>query len=75
MQRVYKDLFGKEALVKRVHAGLECSVFKSAYPHLDIISIGPSIFFAHTPGEKVNIGTVKESWDFLVETLKHVGEK
>ena len=75
MQTVYTGLFGREPKIKMVHAGLECGAFKASHPHLDIISIGPSIFFSHTPDERVNIATVKEFWDFLTEVLKTIGEK
>jgi len=75
MQTLYTHLFGKAPETKMVHAGLECGALKATYPHLDIISIGPSIFFTHTPDERVNIETVKDFWRFLEETLKNISEK
>ena len=38
---------------------------------LDIISVGPNIFGAHTPEERMEIWSVKETWDWLLEILKN----
>ena len=39
----YKELFGKDGVVQVVHAGLECSVILGKYPHLDVVSLGPTL--------------------------------
>jgi dipeptidase D len=75
MKEVYNNKFGKVPEVKAIHAGLETGIISQSYPHLDMISFGPTISFPHSPGEKVNIETVKKFWDFLVETLKNIPEK
>ena len=75
MKEVYNKKFGKVPEVKAIHAGLETGIISQAYPHLDMISFGPTISYPHSPGEKVNIETVKKFWDFLVETLKSIPEK
>lgn len=75
MKEVYNKKFGKVPETKAIHAGLETGIISQAYPHLDMISFGPTISFPHSPGEKVNIETVKKFWDFLVETLKNIPEK
>jgi dipeptidase D len=36
-----------------IHAGLECGLFKTAYPHWDMVSFGPTIKFPQSPDEKV----------------------
>ena len=69
-EKVYKDLFQKEADVKAIHAGLECGLFLHKYPKLDMISFGPTIKGAHTPEERIRIDTVEKFWLFLVELLK-----
>jgi dipeptidase D len=69
-EKVYKDLFQKEAEVKAIHAGLECGLFLHKYPQLDMISFGPTIKGAHTPEERIRIDTVEKFWLFLVELLK-----
>ncbi len=68
----YKRLFGKEPVVRAIHAGLECGLFLEKYPHLDMISFGPTIRGAHTPDERLEISTVQKFWDLLVEVLRNV---
>jgi len=75
MSRIYKDMFGKTPEIKAIHAGLECGILGGSYPHLDMISFGPTIRYPHSPDEKVNIESVKKFWDFIVETLKHIPVK
>ncbi len=72
MADVYHKLYGKPAVVKVIHAGLECGIFGKNYPDMDYISFGPTIEHPHSPGEKVNIPSVAKFWDYLVETLKSV---
>lgn len=75
MQDVYNNMYGKVPEIKAIHAGLECGLLGGVYPHLDMISFGPTIRYPHSPDEKVNIETVKKFWDFLVETLKNIPGK
>ncbi len=75
MQEVYNNKWGKVPEIKAIHAGLECGILGSAYPHWDMISFGPTIRFPHSPDEKVNIETVSLFWEYLVETLKSVPVK
>ena len=72
MKDVYQKLYNKPAVVKVIHAGLECGIFGKNYPDMDYISFGPTIEHPHSPGEKVNIPSVAHFWDYLVETLKTV---
>lgn len=71
----YKKLFKIEPAVKAIHAGLECGLFLSKYPDLDMISIGPTIKAAHSPDEKLEIDSVNKFWLFLLELLKTFGNK
>lgn len=75
MQEVYNNMYGKIPEIKGIHAGLECGIIAGAYPHLDMISFGPTIRFPHSPDEKVNIETVKKFWDFLIGTLEGIPVK
>ena len=75
MQGVYDKMFGKIPEIKAIHAGLECGIIAGAYPHLDMISFGPTIRYPHSPDEKVNIETVKKFLKFLVGTLEAIPEK
>lgn len=71
----YRRLFGKEPVVRGIHAGLECGLFSEKYPHIDMVSFGPTLRFVHTPDERLYIPTVQMVWDHLVEVLKNIPEK
>jgi dipeptidase D len=73
-EKVYRELFKQEPLVKAIHAGLECGLFLQKYPDLDMISFGPTIKGAHTPEERIQIDTVDKFWLFLLEMLKQAPE-
>lgn len=70
----YKKLFNKEPKVLGIHAGLECGLFSEKYPHLDMISFGPTLRNVHTPDEKLLIPTVQMVWDHLLLILKSIKE-
>jgi dipeptidase D len=75
MSGVYSAMFGKVPEIKAIHAGLECGLVSGVYPHLDMISFGPTIRFPHSPDEKVNIPSVGKFYEFLCGTLKQVPVK
>ncbi len=75
MKKVFNEKYGKEPEVKAIHAGLECGIIKERYPHMDMISFGPTIFGAHSPDERVQISTVEKFWENLVEALKNIPVK
>lgn len=68
----YQHLFGKEPKVLAIHAGLECGLFSEKYPHLDMVSFGPTLRGVHSPDERLLIPTVKMVWDHLLDILKRV---
>lgn len=65
----YEQMFGKKPIVKAIHAGLECGLLLSKYPEMDVISIGPSIYGAHSPAERIKIETVEMVWNYLKALL------
>lgn len=71
----YKRLFGREPEVKAIHAGLECGLFLSKYPHMDMISFGPTLRWVHTPDERMYIPSVERFWEHLLDILKHIPAK
>lgn len=71
----YKELFGKNGVVQVVHAGLECSVILGKYPHLDVVSLGPTLESPHTTTERALISTVEPFWQLLKKTLADIPEK
>lgn len=70
----YRHLFGKDPLVRSIHAGLECGLFLEKYPEIDMISFGPTLRGVHSPDEKVNIRTVEMWWEHLIEILKRIAD-
>ena len=71
----YVKLFGKEPIVRGIHAGLECGLFSERYPNLDMVSFGPTLRFVHTPEERLLIPTVQMVWDHLLDVLKNIPQK
>lgn len=65
----YQALFNKVPDIMVIHAGLECGLFKTAYPDWDMVSFGPTIKFPHSPDEKVDIASVERYWQLLVAVL------
>ncbi|OOF66464.1 beta-Ala-His dipeptidase [Rodentibacter sp. Ppn85] len=65
----YTEVLGKEPKIKVIHAGLECGLLKEHYPHIDMVSLGPTIRNAHSPDEKVQISAVQTYWEVLGKVL------
>lgn len=70
----YEELFGVKPQIKAIHAGLECGLFLNKYPHLDMISFGPTMRDVHSPDEKLLIPTVDKFWKHLCLVLKKISE-
>ncbi len=75
MVDLYKRMFNKDGIVQVVHAGLECSVILGKYPHLDVVSIGPTMKSPHTATERVYIPTIAPFWELLAKTLEEIPAK
>ncbi|MFM1932112.1 MAG: hypothetical protein RL226_1415 [Bacteroidota bacterium] len=72
MRQLYGELFRGEPKVLACHAGLECGILGTHYPHIDMVSFGPNIKGAHSPDERVQISSVQKFWGYLLETLKRI---
>ncbi|MBE3668911.1 cytosol nonspecific dipeptidase [Vibrio navarrensis] len=72
---MYQSIYGHKPNIMVIHAGLECGLFKKPYPHMDMVSFGPTIKFPHSPDEKVKIDTVQLYWDQMVALLEAIPEK
>lgn len=70
----YERLFHKEPKILAIHAGLECGLFSEKYPHLDMISVGPTLRGVHSPEERLLIPSVQMVWNHLLDILKHIPE-
>lgn len=69
---VYRRMYGKEADVVAIHAGLECGILKEKLGDLDMISFGPDIFDIHTPDEHLSISSARRCYEYLLEVLKEI---
>lgn len=70
--KLYKEVTGKDMQIDITHGGLECGVFYIKNKNLDMISIGPDIFEAHTPRERVSIPSVQRMYDFTIKLIEHL---
>jgi dipeptidase D len=71
--QIYERMFAKKPIIDVIHAGLECGIIaEKSSENMDMISIGPTIKYAHSPDETMNIETVGKVWDFLLELLKEL---
>lgn len=68
----YEALFGVTPKVRAVHAGLECGLFLEKYPHLEMVSFGPTVTGVHSPDERINIATVEKFWLHLKDLLTRI---
>ncbi|MCI6838689.1 MAG: aminoacyl-histidine dipeptidase [Prevotella sp.] len=75
LKKNYKELFGTEAIHQVDHAGLECSVILGKYPHLDVVSLGPTLCSPHTTSERCLIPTIAPFWELLKKTMADVPAK
>jgi len=75
LQKVYKELNGEDGIIQVDHAGLECSVILGKYPHLDVVSLGPTMKSPHTTTERALIKTVAPFWELLKKTLEEIPVK
>ncbi|PWL61238.1 MAG: cytosol nonspecific dipeptidase [Bacteroidales bacterium] len=70
----YEELYNVKPAIKAIHAGLECGLFLTKYPHLDMVSFGPTLRGVHSPSEKMYIPAVEKFWNQLTLILKKVAD-
>ena len=70
MSDLYRQMYGKEPIVRVVHAGLEGGAFADQLPGLDCISTGPQAYDVHTTRERMEIASMGRFWEYLKALLK-----
>ena len=75
IEKSFKEITGNEPVIKAIHAGLECGVFTQNIKDVDVVSIGPNIYGAHTPEERMDIKSVGETWEWLLKILENYNIK
>jgi len=71
-KKIFKDMYKKEPKVEAIHAGLETGIIGEKFPGMDMISIGPTIKYPHSPEEQVHVSTVGKTYDFVLKILEEV---
>ncbi len=75
MNRVYREMYGKEPVIEAIHAGLECGLFLEVINNeLDMIALGPNMYDVHTPDEHLELDSAGRVYEFLIEALKRMKE-
>ncbi len=64
----FRELYGRDAAVVGIHAGLECGLFMQRVPDMDIIAIGPEVTNLHSPDETLYVSTYERLCE-LVERM------
>ena len=75
MMAQYKKVYGEEMKIMATHGGLECAIMGAKYPNWEMVSIGPTIKYPHSPDERVNIASVGRTWEYLKAVLANVPKK
>jgi len=75
LEKHYRELFGEDAVEQVDHAGLECSIILGKYPHLDVVSLGPTLRSPHTTSERALIATAEPFWRLITSVLADIPEK
>ena len=68
----YQHLFGRQPVVRAIHAGLECGLFTEKFPDMDMIAFGPTLQGVHAPGERLDLASLDRFWLVLLEVLKRL---
>ncbi|MCE5222172.1 MAG: aminoacyl-histidine dipeptidase [Clostridium sp.] len=71
-KKVYSKMYGKEADIFAMHAGVECGILREKLGDLDMISFGPDIIDIHTPVEHMSISSTRRCFKYLLEVLKEI---
>ena len=68
----FHDVLGWRPRTVAMHFVLEAGFFVRHYPGIQIASIGPRIVEPHSAGERVELKTVHDIWQVLIELLKRL---
>ena len=71
-KKIFKDIYGKDPKVEAIHAGLECGIIGEKFPGMDMISIGPTIKYPHSPEEQIHVSTVDKYYKYVLKILENV---
>ena len=73
--KCYEEVYGSAAKVEGIHGGLECGVFVRLDPELQIVSLGPTIHYPHSPNEYLEASTVGVLWEVVRAIAQRMDEE
>jgi len=68
----FQDVLGWRPRMVAMHFVLEAGFFVQHYPGIQIASIGPRIVEPHSTSERVELKTIADIWQVLLELLKRI---
>jgi dipeptidase D len=71
-KKIFKNMYGKAPKVEAIHAGLECGIIGEKYQDMDMISIGQTIKYPHSPEEQVHVSSVDKTYKFVLKILEEI---
>ncbi len=71
-KKIFKEMYSQDAKVEAIHAGLETGIIGEKFPGMDMISIGPTLKYPHSPEEQLHISTVPKFYKFVLKILENV---
>lgn len=69
---VHKNMYGRNAKIEAIHAGLECGILSGKIEGLDIVSFGPDMQDIHTSKERLHIESTKRVYDYLRNIIESI---
>lgn len=69
---VYRELTRSQLKLESIHAGLECAILADVIGDIDMISFGPSMHNVHSPGENLEIESVANVFNFLINLIEEI---
>ena len=68
----FQDILGWRPRMVAMHFVLEAGFFVQHYPGIQIASIGPRIVEPHSTSERVELSTIDDIWQVLIELLRRL---
>lgn len=65
----YESLYGKQAIEKHIHAGLEGGVFAQNIQGLDVCVAAADIYDLHSTKERVSVSSIERTYDWVLRSL------
>ena len=72
VSNTFQDVLGWQPSMVAMHFVLEAGFFVQHYPGIQIASIGPRIVEPHSTSERVELRTIYDIWEVLLELLRRL---